>query len=564
MKRSLLLALVLGLPPLGVQLAGPGAAPRRRRRRVLQPPALALLRPRPRLRQRVRPLRHPDPRRQGRGPPPPAIGGRSSRWDPRCLDAVLRGGRSRGPPGRSNARTATRASTSARCAWAASPTAWPACCSCRSLLEPLFGAARRRLDVAAAALRHLPLLVRRVRARDEPRAELLRSPPSPSRLVGRAARPAAGPRPGPGPRDRPRRHGALAERRAAAPAGPEPASRLARRATRATGPLVRTGALVLARLRPRRLAPAAGLEGDLRRSTCSPTRPTAGTSCASAIRSCSRPSSPRATACSTGRPSCGAASWASGCSSGATAFTALALAVPLAGDELRERLLGRLVGGRLLLEPALRLVLPLLALGLARRAGRAPGGGRRRPQAAWPRAGPRLRALEPAPDGAVPREQDPADDTVSFARSPATTPSSWRRSWARPLAWPANWSSPPSTTCPPRATTSLVGKYLFYRQNNLGGLVEGLGDDRADPALFAGDWSAPVRLRRCALPRGPGPGAGVGAPRRARGPRPDRARAQGEGTLALRVNGRASRPSPWRTRPAGCGSACRSRSGAGS
>jgi hypothetical protein len=35
----------------------------------------------------------------------------------------------------------------------------------------------------------------------------------------------------------------------------------------------------------------------------------------------------------------------------------------------------------------------------------------------------------------------------------------------------------------------MVGKYLFYRQSNLGGVVD-LGDERADPALLGEGWGA--------------------------------------------------------------------------
>ena len=195
-------------------------------------------------------------------------------------------------------------------------------------------------------------------------------------------------------------------------------------------------------------------------------------------------------------------------------------------DELRERLLGRLVGGGQLLEPALRLrPAPPGPWASARRS---PGSWRRSDGVPWP--WPRAWASgscsgTSSSSCSTARGRSPPTTRCPSPRSPATTPSSWAATRARP------WPGPPTSAfaqrhdLPAARYDLMVGKYLFYRQNNLGGLVK-VGDGRADPALFAGDWSAPLPCGECSLPRGPGPGAGDGAARRAGGPRPDGARAR--------------------------------------
>ena len=60
---------------------------------------------------------------------------------------------------------------------------------------------------------------------------------------------------------------------------------------------------------------------------------------------------------------------------------------------------------------------------------------------------------------------------------------------ARPTpwtAWPANWLFAWQTGRPPSQYDVLVGRYLFYRQNNLGGLVD-LGAP-GDEALLGEGW----------------------------------------------------------------------------
>jgi hypothetical protein len=56
-----------------------------------------------------------------------------------------------------------------------------------------------------------------------------------------------------------------------------------------------------------------------------------------------------------------------------------------------------------------------------------------------------------------------------------------------PLAWPANWLFAAEHGLPVEQYDAMVGKYLFYRQNNLAGVID-LGDERADPALLGEGW----------------------------------------------------------------------------
>jgi hypothetical protein len=106
-----------------------------------------------------------------------------------------------------------------------------------------------------------------------------------------------------------------------------------------------------------------------------------------------------------------------------------------------------------------------------------------------------------------------------------------------PLAWPANWVFAARHDLPAAKYDRMAGQYLFYRQNNLGGVID-LGDDRVDPALLGEGWTGrtPCEGDTC---------RGIGEQGRARVFAPldvpetlDLAvRAAGSGTLALDVNG---------------------------
>jgi hypothetical protein len=136
------------------------------------------------------------------------------------------------------------------------------------------------------------------------------------------------------------------------------------------------------------------------------------------------------------------------------------------------------------------------------------------------------------------RNAIPRDEPVSFARVAQNNADLLAEMAGSPLAWPANWVFALRHRLPPDRYDLAVGKYLFLRQNNLGGVID-LGDDRADPALLAEGWTS---RRPCegAVCRGIASRARVLAPLSgdAPGPLDVTVRAAGSGTLALSVNDR--------------------------
>jgi hypothetical protein len=129
----------------------------------------------------------------------------------------------------------------------------------------------------------------------------------------------------------------------------------------------------------------------------------------------------------------------------------------------------------------------------------------------------------------------PLDETVSFARVAENAASLVQQTTGTPLAWPANWVFAAQHELDPGRYDLMAGKYLFYRQNNLSGVVD-LGDPRADPALVGPGWGAPRNCEnvqcRAVLTRGR-LFAGLDVPETL-----DLAvRARGRGTLRLAVNG---------------------------
>ena len=133
------------------------------------------------------------------------------------------------------------------------------------------------------------------------------------------------------------------------------------------------------------------------------------------------------------------------------------------------------------------------------------------------------------------RERLPADDTVSLTAIAEHNAKAVSRTLGTPLAWPANWVFARAYELPSAAYDLMAGKYLFYLPNNLGGVVA-VGDGRADPALFAGEWSspAPCGMVLCREVRGR---ARVMAPLEVPEELDVNVRAFGQGTLTLAVNG---------------------------
>jgi hypothetical protein len=130
----------------------------------------------------------------------------------------------------------------------------------------------------------------------------------------------------------------------------------------------------------------------------------------------------------------------------------------------------------------------------------------------------------------------PLDDTVSFAEVAQGNAALLGRFVGTPLAWPANAVFAAEMDLPPARYDLAVGKYLFYRQNNLGGLVK-MGDGRSDPALLGGEWSARTPCGEATCRRILGR-ARVLAPLDVPEDLDVLVRAEGRGTLEARVNGR--------------------------
>jgi len=85
----------------------------------------------------------------------------------------------------------------------------------------------------------------------------------------------------------------------------------------------------------------------------------------------------------------------------------------------------------------------------------------------------------------------PRDDVVELPRLARLGAGVLSEGVGFPTTWPASWLFAARHDRPPAQYDRLVGKYLFYRQNNLGGHVEvGSSDD----ALLGEGWGRPERL----------------------------------------------------------------------
>lgn len=152
-------------------------------------------------------------------------------------------------------------------------------------------------------------------------------------------------------------------------------------------------------------------------------------------------------------------------------------------------------------DSVLPLVAPALALGLAALAHAV----RRRPAAALCSAGALLSLHNLLFMQQYRRNLVPRDDTLAFAEVAANDAALLQSAVGTPLAWPANWLYAREHDLPVRQYDRMVGLYLFYRQNNLGGVID-LGDERVDRALLDDNWSRPLPCGPgavCRSPRGP-------------------------------------------------------------
>jgi hypothetical protein len=180
--------------------------------------------------------------------------------------------------------------------------------------------------------------------------------------------------------------------------------------------------------------------------------------------------------------------------------------------------------------------LPLLAIGLALCLAALARACTRRPAAVIVLAGLvlagwNLLLMQLYRDNRIPR-----DDTVAFPRIAEGNADSLAGLVGTPLAWPANWVFAREHHAAADQYDLAVGKYLFYRQNNLDGVID-LGDERADPALLAEGWT-PRQACGQDVCRGVAGRARLFVPLDVAEDLDLTLRAQGRGTLALEVNGR--------------------------
>jgi hypothetical protein len=135
-------------------------------------------------------------------------------------------------------------------------------------------------------------------------------------------------------------------------------------------------------------------------------------------------------------------------------------------------------------------VLPFLAVGLAATLAFLGEAARRRPGTLLVLSGMSLVLANFLFMEVYRRALIPLDDTVAFPAVAATTSALVTDVVGSPPAWPANWAFASRHSLPVAQYDLMVGKYLFYRQNNLGGVIA-MGDPRADPALLDQGWSSP-------------------------------------------------------------------------
>jgi hypothetical protein len=133
-------------------------------------------------------------------------------------------------------------------------------------------------------------------------------------------------------------------------------------------------------------------------------------------------------------------------------------------------------------------VLPFLAVGLGASLAGLRRLAERRPGAVLAAGGAGLALwnvlfMEQYRRGAIPR-----DDTVSFARVAQNSADVLATAFGSPVAWPANWIFSMRHDLPADRYDLMVGKYLFFMQNNLGGVIDVGADAGLDEALLAEGW----------------------------------------------------------------------------
>jgi len=158
-------------------------------------------------------------------------------------------------------------------------------------------------------------------------------------------------------------------------------------------------------------------------------------------------------------------------------------------------------------------VLPMLALGIAAAIDAARGALRARP--GWALAG--LAGVAVLWNAALAEQTrlglSPRDAPVAFSHLAGRTALALSYRVGFPTTWPASWVFSWRTGLSPERYDHVVGRYLFYRQNNMNGLID-VGS-RDDAAFLDGSWGLPEPGPDRTLRRLSGPGrvvAGLDVP----------------------------------------------------
>jgi hypothetical protein len=133
------------------------------------------------------------------------------------------------------------------------------------------------------------------------------------------------------------------------------------------------------------------------------------------------------------------------------------------------------------------IALPLLALGLAAALELVHRAAARRPGRVLAAAGGVLAVWNLLFMQQYRRNLIPRDDTVSFAAVAENNAILLAEAVGSPAAWPANWLFAWRHDLPAARYDRMVGKYLFYFMNNLGGVID-VGQPDVDAALLAEGW----------------------------------------------------------------------------
>jgi hypothetical protein len=131
-------------------------------------------------------------------------------------------------------------------------------------------------------------------------------------------------------------------------------------------------------------------------------------------------------------------------------------------------------------------LLPLFAAGFAAALEWARGAIQRRPELAVAAVALPAMAWNGAQTMALRQGLVPADETVAFPRLAGAAALALSERVGFPTTWPASWAFALRHRRPPSQYDRLVGRYLFYRQNNLGGRVE-VGAP-GDEAMLGEGW----------------------------------------------------------------------------